>query len=200
MQILTRIPPTDNQFAAVFSSALTAYTVKPDRTFHNLLTRYQKDLPPGMAQAAVTKILNTILGKGVDDRPYNSQTFSSSKGTATFTSREESELFDIAPLVRQIDPKRYDDILSTHAELRSALQLFPGGGPSIADDRGVTIYTVSSNSKASDSAAEKRAGDVMNNRMKMSALINTRAEAALSAAAKDPDKGLDLVADIPSPP
>lgn len=36
--------------------------------------------------------------------------------------------------------------------------------------------------------------------MKAAALVNTRAEAALAAIAKDPDKALDLVADIPSPP
>jgi hypothetical protein len=198
-QIMAKLPPGDNQFAAVFTSALSAYNVKPDREFHDLLTRYRKDLPAGMAQAALSRILSTVLARK-DGEPYNAQTFSSSKGTATFTSREESELFDIAPLVREIDPKRYDDLLAAHAELRSAMQLFPGGGPSVADDRGITVYTVSSSGKSSDPAAEKRAGDAMNDRMKMAALVNARAEAALVAAAKDPDKALDLVAEIPSPP
>ena len=198
-QIMAKLPPADNQFAAVFTSALSAYTIKPDRSFVSLVMKYRKDLPAGMAQAALARILAVVLS-GKTDIPYNAQTLSSSKGTATFTSPEESELFDIAPLVREIDPKRYEDLLATHAELRSALQLFPGGGPSVADDHGVSTYTVSSSGKSSDAAAEKRAADAMNDRMKMAALINTRAEAALVAAAKDPDKGLDLVADIPSPP
>lgn len=198
-QIMAKLPPGDNQFAAVFTSALSAYTVKPDRGFVSLVMRYHKDLPAGLAEAALPRILGAILsGKG--DIPYDAQTFSSSKGTATFTSREESELFDVAPLVREIDPKRYEDLLATHAELRSAMQLFPGGGPSVADDRGITIYTVSSGGKSSDDASVKRAADALNNRMKLSALINTRAEAALIAAATDPDKALDLVAEIPSSP
>jgi hypothetical protein len=198
-QIMAKLPPGDNQFAAVFTSALSAYTVKPDRSFVSLVTRFRKDLPAGLAEAALSRILNAILSPK-DDQPYQAQTFSSSKGTATFSTLEDSQLFDIAPLVREIDPKCYEDLLATHPELRSAMQLFPGGGPSVYDDRGITIYTVGSNSKASDPAAEKRDVDAMNSRMKMAALINTRAEAALAAAAKDPDKALDLVAEIPSPP
>jgi hypothetical protein len=198
-QIMAKLPPGDNQFAAVFTSALSAYTVKPDRSFVSLVMQYRKDLPAGLAEAALPRILAAILSPK-DEQPYQAQTFSSSKGTATFSKLEDSQLFDVAPLIREIDPKRFEDLLATHPELSSALQLFPGGGPSVYDDRGITIYTVGSNSKSTGSDAEKRAMDTMNSRMKMTALINTRAEAALAAATKDPDKALDLVAEIPSPP
>jgi len=62
------------------------------------------------------------------------------------------------------------------------------------------MYTVSASGNSRDPAAEKKAVDAANSRVKMDALIRTRSEAALQAAAKDPDKGLDLVPDIPSPP
>lgn len=55
-QIMAKLPPGDNQFAAVFSSALSAYTVKPDRSFVSLLMRYRQDLPAGIAQAALPRI------------------------------------------------------------------------------------------------------------------------------------------------
>jgi hypothetical protein len=197
--ILSKLPAGDPQLAALFSAALSAYNVKPDRAFTHLLASHYKRLPAGMPQAALARILSTVVS-GKDERPYEPQTLSSAKGTVTFTTREDSELFDIAPMVREIDPKRYDDLIATHVELRSALQLFPGGGPSIAQDGSVTMYTVGSSGNISDPAAEKRQLEALNNRVKMTALINQRAEAALAALAKDPDKALDLVSQIPSPP
>jgi hypothetical protein len=68
--------------------------------------RYYKQLPAGMAQAALSKIVAAILSPR-DNDTYVSQTLSSSNGTATFTQRENVELFDVAPLIREIDPKRY---------------------------------------------------------------------------------------------
>jgi hypothetical protein len=197
--IMSKLPEGDSQLAALFSSALSAYSVKPDRAFTHLLASHYKRLPVGMPQAALSRILATVVS-GKEDRPYEPQTLSSSKGTATFTTREDAELFDVAPMVREIEPKQYEDLIATHSELRSALQLFPGGGPSIADDRGITIYTVGSGGgKVSDPAEEKRALEELNNRTKMTALVNTRAEAVMAALAKDPDEALDLVAQIPSP-
>ena len=189
----------DPELAALFSSALSAYTVKPDRAFTHLLVSHYKRLPVGMPQAALSRILSAVVS-GKDDRPYEPQTLSSSKGTVTFTTREDSELFDVAPMVREIDPKRYEDLIATHSELRSALLLFPDGGPSVASNGSITIYTVGSSGNSSDPAAEKRSLEALNSRTKMTALINTRAEAAMAALPKDPDKALDLVAQIPSQP
>jgi len=198
-QIMAKLPPGDNQLAAVFTSALNAYVVKPDRAFHGMLMRYQKQLPAGMAEVALSKVVAAILAPR-DNDTYVSQTLSSSQGTATFTVRENVELFDVAPLIREIDPKRYEDLLSNRAELRSAMQLFPGGALSVVQGSGASIYAVSGAPKGSLSSEEQRARDATNARMRTAALINARSEAALTAAAKDPDKALDLVAEIPSPP
>jgi hypothetical protein len=199
-QIMGKLPEGDSQRSALFSSALAAYCIKPDRGFNSLVMKHHKEVPPGMAQAAMQKIVSTILDRKDTDENYRPETLASARGTVTFTSRQDAELFDVMPLVREIDPKRYEELLSKHAELSSALQMFPGGGPSVADDRGVTMYTVSASSNSKDPAAEKRAVDALNSRVKMEALIKTRSEAAMQAATKDPDKALDLVADIPSPP
>ena len=196
--VLSKLPEGDERIPAVFSSALTAFTVKPDDGFYDALTRHWKQLPAGMAKTALDRVLSSILGRS-SDQPYRTRTLSSSKGNASFSTRLEADLFDVAPLVRELDPKRYEELLADHLELRSALQLFPGGGPSIQDERGVTIYTVGSDAKAGDAEA-RRSADALNNRMKTAALINSRVETALAALAKDPDKALDLVADIPSPP
>jgi hypothetical protein len=198
--IMSKLKEGDPQLAALFTAALNAYMVKPDRAFTHLLASHYRRLPVGMPQAALSRILSVVVS-GKDDRPYEPQTLSSSKGTVTFTTREDAELFDVAPMVREIDPKRYEDLIATHAELRSALQMYPGGGPSIADQRGITMYTVSSGlGKDSDPAAERKALEAANNKAKTIALINTRVEAVMAALAKDPDKALDLVGQIPSPP
>jgi hypothetical protein len=197
--IMGKLQAGDPQLAALFGSALSAYTVKPDRAFTHLLASHYKRLPAGMPQAALSRILSAVVS-GKDDRPYEPQTLSSAKGTVTFTTREDSELFDVAPMVREIDPKRYEDLIATHSELRSALLLFPGGGPSVASNGSITTYTVSSSGGGSDPAAEKRALEAANDKAKMAALINTRTESVLAELPKDPDKALDLVAQIPSQP
>ncbi|MBS1855112.1 MAG: hypothetical protein JST11_07090 [Acidobacteria bacterium] len=190
-QILGKLKPDDPRFAAVFSQALTAYSVKPDSSFARLLTRYYKDLPAGMPQTALSRILAVALDTKADI-PYNPTTIASSKGTVTFTNRVENDLFDIMPLVRELDRKRYEELLAQHTEVRSALELFPGGGPSLVNDREAYMYTVS--------GGDRKAAEALNERQKLSALIQNRAMAALEAAASDPEKGLDLVSGIPSPP
>jgi hypothetical protein len=196
--LLGKLPPGDERFAAVFSGAFNAYQVKPSTSFGHLVMRYRKELPAGMLQSAVSRMLSNLLSS-TDEKPYAPLVLSSSKGTATFTNRQDADLFDIMPLVREVDPRKYEDILSSHVELRSALQLFPGGGTSVTDDRGVTVYTVSGG-KTDDPAAQKREMEALNSRQQMEALINARVQAALIAAPKDADKALDLVAEIPSPP
>ncbi len=190
-QIMAKLPVDDPRRTAVFSQALSAYTVQPGSSFARLLTRYYRDLPIGMPQTALSRILNVVLSTKVDDR-YEPMTIASANGTVTFTNRVEADLFEVMPLVREIEPKRYEELLAQHTEVRSALGIFPGGGPSIASDRGVWIYTVS--------GGDRRSAEALNERQKLSALIENRAMAALEAAAKDADKGLDLVASIPSPP
>jgi hypothetical protein len=89
--------------------------------------------------------------------------------------------------------------VSNRADLRSALQLFPGGALSVVEGSGASIYSVSGG-KSGGSSEEQRARDAVTTRMQTAALINARSEAALTALAKDPDKALELVAEIPSPP
>ena len=190
-QVMAKLPAGDMRRTAVFSQALSAYTVKPDPSFARLLTRYYRDLPPGMAQTALTRILSVVLGAKADE-PYNPMTIASAKGTVTFTNRVEADLFEVMPLVREIEPKRYEELLAQHTEVRSALGIFPGGGPSIASERGVWVYTVS--------GGDRRQAEALNERQKLSALIENRTMAALEAAARDVDQGLDLVPSIPSPP
>ena len=190
-QIMAKLPVDDSRRTVIFSQALSAYTVKPSSSFARLLTRYYRDLPPGMPQTALSRILNVVLSTKVDDR-YEPMTIASAHGTVTFTNRVEADLFEVMPLVREIEPKRYEELLAQHTEVRSALGIFPGGGPAIASDRGVWVYTVS--------GGDRRSAEALNERQKLSALIENRAMAALETAAKDADKGLDLVASIPSPP
>jgi hypothetical protein len=153
--IIRKLPEGDPQRAALFSAALSAYTVKPDRGFHDMLMRYHKELPPGMAQTAVGRIVSTILDRKDDGGNYQPRTYASAKGTVSFTNRQDSELFDFMPLVREVGPKRYEELVANRVELRSALGFFPGGGPSVADDRGITIYSVSSGpGKAKADAAD----------------------------------------------
>jgi hypothetical protein len=190
-QIMAKIPAGDPRLAAVFSRALSAYTVKPSPSFARLLTRFYRSLPAGMPQTAVSRILDVTLDSKAADR-YEPRTIASGKGTVTFTNPVDEALFDVLPLVREIDPKRYEELLAQHTEVRSALGIFPGGGPAIASDSGVWIYTVS--------GGDRQAAEALNERQKLNALIQSRTMEAIEAASKDVDKGLDLVPGIPSPP
>jgi hypothetical protein len=116
-----KLPPGDERVAAVFSDALNAYTLKPSNSFGALVIRYRKELPAGMLPLAVSRILANVLSSK-DDRPIEPLTWCRSKATATFTNRDDAELFDLMRLVREVDASRSNDILSTHAQLRSALR------------------------------------------------------------------------------
>lgn len=189
-QIMAKIPEADPRLAAVFSQALAAYNVKPSPSFARLLTRFYRRLPAGMPQTAVSRILAVTLDSKTDR--YEPRTIASGKGTVTFTNSIDEALFDVLPLVREIDPKRYEELLAQHSEVRSALGIFPGGGPAIASDSGVWIYTVRGD--------DRRGVEAANERQKLSALIQSRTMEAIEAASKDIDKALDLVPGIPSPP
>ena len=135
-QIFKKLPEDDPRRIALFSSAMSAYTLHSQdeggnfqRGFADLLARHWQEIPRSMADLSLTAIINNILDRK-DDDPLT-QTVATEKGAFKFNSRKDVELFEIINVVQGLDPKRAQELLEKRPDLRAAFELFPGGSTSI---------------------------------------------------------------------
>ena len=190
-QVFGKLSADDPRRTILFGSAMSAYTLKPSTQFHLMLSRYWQEIPRPMAQTALQAILNAILDRK-DDGSYEAQSTSTAKGTVTFNTRQDAELFDVMHLVRTIDPKRAGEILEARPELRAALELYPQGRRSMDDGSGRSVGIMAS-------GGGKRPSPELEAKIRLQALTASRVAAAMNAIQEDPDKALELVRAIPSP-
>jgi len=188
--IFKTLPSDDPRRNTLFSSAMAAYSAHPRGNFPDLLMKVWREIPQSLAQSAVTTLVNGILGRKDDDSRYIAS-ISSAKGTATFSSRKDYDLFNLMNILRSVDPKRADEILETHPDLKAALKQFPEGTESMRDgDKGGINSSMSSGGRANPQQdAEER----------LRGLAPNRAAQALDALKEDPDKALSIAKTIPEP-
>ncbi|MEJ7607775.1 MAG: hypothetical protein WKF37_16255 [Bryobacteraceae bacterium] len=72
--------------------------------------RHGKDVPAQLAESALSAILNALSDKK-DDSSF-SRTLSTAKGSVSFSSRLNSELFHIMYLIQSINPKKAEERLN----------------------------------------------------------------------------------------
>jgi len=135
-QIFKKLPADDSRRVAVFSSAMSAFTLHPldaedhpQRGFPDLLARHWQEIPRSMAALSLDAIVNSILDRK-DDGPLT-ETIATAKGSLNFSSRKDVELFGIINVIQALDPKRTEEILEKRPDLRAAFEMFPGGQTSI---------------------------------------------------------------------
>jgi hypothetical protein len=189
-QILGNLPADDPKRVAVFSSAMSAYTLHPmdaygdpQRDFVELLGRHWQEIPRSMAELSLNAILNNILDRK-DDGPMM-ETIATAKGSIILKSQKDVELFDIINVADALDPKRTQEILNTRSDLRAAFELFPGGRTSI--ENGNTSST-SGNISTKDLQEMRQRGQ-----------SESRAEEAMAVLEKDPARALEIAGTIEVP-
>ncbi len=190
--IFGALPADDPRRTTLFGSAMVAYGAHPHRSFVVLLGGHGLDVPKQMAEAALNSFLREILDKKSEEE--HSQTgvsFATAKGTVSFDSREDSELFDVMHIVRTINPKRAEELLETRPGLRAWLEQYPKGTESLRAEGWFWTFTVMGN--------DKQAADRMKQQGRAQALTETIASSALNAVREDPDKAISLAQTIPAP-
>jgi len=173
----------------LFSSAMAAYSAHPRGNFPDLLMKVWREIPQSLTQSAVTTLVNGILERK-DDNSHFSASISSVKGTANFNSQKDYDLFNLMTILRTVDPKRADEILETHPDLKAALKQFPDGTESMRDgDKGGINSSTSSGRGKGDPQQDAE--------QRLRGLARNRAEQALGALKEDPDKALSIAKTIP---
>jgi len=187
--IFKALPADDPRRNTLFSSAMAAYGSHPRGDFPDLLTKVWREIPQSLAQSAVTTLVSGILDRKDDDSHFIGS-ISSVKGTANFSTRKDYDLFNLMSILRTVDPKRADEILETHPDLKTALKQFPEGTESMLDgDKG--------NINSSTSSGSGRANPQQEAEQRLRGLARTRAQQALDALKEDPDKALSIAKTIP---
>ncbi len=186
--VLGKLPPEDPRRVVLFGNAMAAYPGRPDQGFGWLLAQHWRDLPRGMVQSSLQMITRRILD--YDNKYVMTQSLSSAKGSVHFGSRQDIELFDLMHVLREIAPKRAEEILEGRLELRAAVEKFPEGAASMKNEEGSGIHT-SSYVGSPDPRGEGR--------RRLAAIAQSRAMAASSHLPDNPDKALSAVEEIPLP-
>jgi beta-lactamase regulating signal transducer with metallopeptidase domain len=187
--IFERLPDDDGRRSQVFAAASAAFAGRPRGAFAEFLSRHYQAVPRPAAEAALQAVLNSILDRR-DDTP-TAANISTSKGTASFSSRQDRELFDIMHVVKALDPKRADEILQKRPELRAAVERFPLGMDSMRGDQSEIIAISVRDGASRDPKADAEQQGL--------ALASSRAAEAVQAARKDPQRALALAKTIPIP-
>jgi hypothetical protein len=187
------LPADDARRQALFGSAHAAFNLRPDGAFALLLASHWKDVSPSMAKGALASYLNFVLDrKEQDGKGYETITYATARGTASFQTPQERELFDVMWLVREIEPKRAEEILQKYPTLKATLEVYPKGTRSMRAEGPFYTYSTRASEKTmqTQSSAEQ---------FRMRAMMQARSEEVVQEAMKDPDKGIEMVRSIGSP-
>ena len=187
--VLRAVPEGDPLKIELFSSALAAYTVRPIGPFSDFVAKNWRYVPPQMAESAVNVMINALSEKKKNDDESFSQTLSTSKGSVSFSSRENAELFNLMHIIRAVNPKKADELLENRLELRDAIARFPEGKLSMFADG-------NENMNSSTSSGSKSGSSGPSAEMQLQAMSSAKAQQAMAALKENPDKALALVREI----
>ncbi len=136
MQVLPPEMAADKQ--NLFSQALASFSqhehdhqTGPDQ-FGVFIARTWQGLPPDLVQQAVDEAL-----KQARQSDHKMEiTVGAQKGSASFSSIYEYTLFELMPVLRDLDPDRADRLLQENRDLQSTLKQFPNGLQSLDPKHG----------------------------------------------------------------
>jgi hypothetical protein len=126
---------------AIFSQALANYSqfntdlMVDEGDFGGMLLRCWRDLPPEMALDAVDAILEkSTIDSDENKGPLTINTLH--HGSIRFTSNHQVRIFEVLPLLRELDSARADALLREQIGLQDLVKQYPDGMFSIERDFG----------------------------------------------------------------
>ena len=186
-QVFEKLPADDGRRLSIFAYAMSAYALRPGAGFSEFLARHWNSLPRSMVQTALGSVIENIMREKDNPDEFQSVTFSSEKGSGSLHGRQDAALFDLMHVVRELDPKRADEILEQRKELGALLQKFPEGTLAMGD-----------NLNTRGTSGSGRGDPAMQRQMALEGLSNTIAERAMAAVGKkDLVRAVDLARTIP---
>ena len=121
----------DSERQEIFNEALAGYLasteeeVVPIEDIGTLVVRFWEKLPPVVILEAADQILDHAQAEaGAGHSPFN---FASSHGSASFGSVYELRLFQLLPVIQNLDPSRAQQLLRENPKTKSVLEQYPQG-------------------------------------------------------------------------
>lgn len=188
--LLRATPEGDPLRIQLFSAALAAYSVRPAGPFSEFVARNWRSVPPQMAESAVNAMINALAEKKKNSDENFAQTMSTSKGSVSFSSRENAELFNVMHIIRAVNPKRAEELLESRLELRDAVTRFPDGKLSMFPGNGDESVSTSTTTGSKGSPGPSA-------QMQLQAIASSKAREASAALKENPEKALALIREIP---
>jgi hypothetical protein len=119
----------------IFSEALAGYlaSTEPEgvhfEDIGTMVVRFWDKLPPAVIMEATDRVLDHAKQEAeAGHRGFN---FSSSHGSASFGSTYELRLFQLLPVIRNLDPSRAEQLLRDNPKMKSMLEQYPQGMQSL---------------------------------------------------------------------
>ncbi len=123
-RLMSALPDGDTRLAPVFGYALEGWKRVPRGPFAIVFNRQWKRVPEPLAISASQALTRALLERKKDD---SYEIFSTGKGKKLKLTGTQSELLEVLPALRVLDPKQAEEVVRRSRELRAALEQFPGG-------------------------------------------------------------------------
>jgi hypothetical protein len=143
MHLILAMPPiATSERVAIFAQALNAYQQQSESTsfgssgfdgMPGMVMRFWHDVPTAMAVDAI----NQILGKAKDASAGPDSvrlTLSGDAGTVALSSQYQYRLFQLLPLLQELDRPTAESLLRDNPDVRALLGRFPGGLQAVQPD------------------------------------------------------------------
>lgn len=131
-QLMLELPPErDIDKQEIFRLAMASDHERPSMSiggddFASMIVRFWQHVPPPLALAAIHQVLD-----GARSKDGSGVTLNAASGKVGFTSERDYRLFELMPVLRQLDDDEADKILKDSQQAQAQLKRFPNGIQSI---------------------------------------------------------------------
>lgn len=123
----------------LFTTALSSYTGHKHggtmfgNDMGDLIVRCWRQLPPGQVKQAISELLKQADPEHASDSQFAPGNISmgSAKGAVSFSSFYEYRLFQLLPVLKQLDESEADKLLKKYQSVQSLLNQYPAGTASL---------------------------------------------------------------------
>jgi len=139
MELMLALPPSER--LDTFAQALNAYQQQGASQSYGsgfdgmpgMVMRFWHDVPTALAVDAIDQILENA--KDVSAGPNNVRlTYSGNAGTVALSSQYQYRLFQLLPVLQELDKPKADSLLRDNPDLQALLGRFPEGLPALRPD------------------------------------------------------------------
>jgi tetratricopeptide (TPR) repeat protein len=175
---------------SIFNQALNNFEQHATKTsfggddIDSFIDRTWKDVPPGLVLEAIGKVLEAAKEQGSQSH----YSMSSAKGSVVLNSGYDLRLFQLLPILEELDKDKAEALLSEQTEVAEQLKTYPKGMKSLNSENTSFSYGVTDNGSGMSRPAAQQ---------QIEAQMQERVEDILKKADADPSGALANALTLP---